>query len=93
MAETKLVKQYVTKNLSGSVTVAKDDVGVVTGDITLSNYTPIGIVRVQKSGAGASSCSITRFNFNDTTWTVGLYNNGSSSATCSTTVTVLYERG
>ena len=93
MATSKIQKQYVTRNLSGSGTIdGNGGTGVVTGDLTLAGYTPIGILRIQKSGTNSGNCTIARYNFNDTTWTVGYYNHGSSTATCNVTVTILYER-
>ena len=92
MATSKIQKQYVTKDYSGSATIAASTTGAVQGDITLSGYTPIGIVRIQKSGTNASYCTIARFNFSATEWTIGLYNNRNAEATCNVTITVLYEK-
>lgn len=92
MATSTLTKQYITKDLSGSATVSASSTGVVQNTVTLSGYTPIGIIRVQKSGTNASYCSITRTHITATDWIIGLYNNRNADATCNVTVTILYEK-
>lgn len=83
---------YVTKDHTGSATIAANTTGAMRGDITLSGYTPIGIIRIQKSGTNASYCTIARFHFSTTEWVIGLYNNRNAEATCNVTVTVLYKK-
>lgn len=92
MATSKIQRQYVTKDFSGSTTISGNNVAAVQGDFALSGYTPIGIIRVQKSGTNASYVSITRFHLSATQWIIGLYNNRSDEITCTVSITVLYEK-
>ena len=89
----KLFDKVLVEGVSlGNVTVnANGGTASATGSASKTGYKPLGIVGVQKSGAGNGEVAITAFYISNSSITISYRNGGSSQRTIGTTAYVLYK--
>lgn len=78
-----------TKN---SNVISASSTASVTIDITKAGYTPIGIIRIQKSGTAQADVALNRFQISGNEAQIGLLNTKNTERTVNIGITVLYQK-
>lgn len=89
-----VVSEFITFDsfTKNSNVISASSTTTVTIDVTKVGYTPIGIIRVQKSGTAQAEVVLNRFQINGNEAQIGLLNTKNAERTVNVGITVLYQK-
>ena len=89
----KSVERFTFDSFTESgITIASGDTTSTSIDVSKEGYTPIGIIRINKTGANHANVLLNRFHVASNVAQIGLKNTHSASVTITVGVTVLYQK-